>query len=53
MDKRYLGDSVYINEENNMLKLYLNNGYEDHTEIFLEDFVAKELAKYIQEWLEQ
>jgi len=34
--QRYLGDSVYVRVKHGMVNLYLDNGGDDHTEIYLE-----------------
>lgn len=50
MEKKYLGDSVYLEEDGNMLLLTTNNGGGDTNRIFLELYVVEELCRRIQEW---
>ncbi|MEE9366698.1 MAG: hypothetical protein V3W44_08435 [Dehalococcoidales bacterium] len=47
MEKAYLGDSVYAEIENGMLKLTTNNGYEDSNTIYLEPAIIPALLAYI------
>jgi len=46
-EKRYLGDSVYAEIENGMVKLTTNNGFEDRDTIYLELPVYNELSRYV------
>ena len=46
-NKEYLGDSVYVEIENGMLRLSTNNGLGDSNEIYLEGPVYKALIKYV------
>jgi hypothetical protein len=48
--KAYLGDSVYADVENGMLKLTTENGYPDDPRnvIFLEAEVWESLVKYME-----
>jgi hypothetical protein len=50
-DKRYLGDSVYVEMEQGLIKLYTWNGYWDdpRNRIYLEPEVAIELVRYLTE----
>ena len=57
MHKVYLGDSVYADIEDGMLKLTTENGYADDPRnvIFLEPEVYSALTKYVHtkwEWLQ-
>lgn len=45
-EKLYLGDSVYVSYENNMIKLVTNNGLGDSDPIYLEDYVLDALFAY-------
>ena len=47
--KRYLGDSVYIEVENGMLKLTTNNGACDVATIYLEVEVYEGLVTFYEE----
>lgn len=48
MFKEYLGDSVYVEVENGMLKLTTNNGHPDDPRnvIFLEEVTYSALTQY-------
>lgn len=46
--RTYLGDSVYVDIENGMLKLTTENGYGPSNTIYLEPEVADALVKYIE-----
>jgi hypothetical protein len=50
MDKRYLGDSVYVEIENGTLKLTTNNGYPDDPRnvIYLEPEGLHALNQYYE-----
>lgn len=47
--KEYLGDSVYVEIEDGMIKLYTWNGYPDDPRnvIFLEDAVLQNLEDWV------
>lgn len=47
--KRYLGDSVYVDTENGMLKLTTEDGRYVDQVIFLEIEVLAELLRYIED----
>lgn len=47
MTKQYLGDSVYVEVENGMLKLTTENGEETSNTIFMEEEVYDNLVKYV------
>ena len=49
-EKAYLGDSVYAEMENGMIKLTTNNGYGDDPRnvIFLEEQVVDALVGYMK-----
>lgn len=51
MEKRYLGDSVYVEIENGMIKLTTENGFGPTNTIYLElevfDFLHAYLVDYI------
>ena len=49
MTKEYLGDSVYVEIENGMIKLTTENGYGPSNTIFLEVVVYDHLVKYVTE----
>lgn len=49
MKPAYLGDSVYVEIERGMLRLYLDNGYGPKNEIFLEPEVMDTLIRYYDE----
>ena len=55
MDKEYLGDSVYVDVENGMLKLTTENGYPDDPRnvIWLERSVVSALVGYAKAHAEQ
>jgi hypothetical protein len=46
--KQYLGDSVYADIENGMIKLTTNNGMGDSNVIFLEAVVYYALRDYVE-----
>ena len=46
MTKAYLGDSVYADTENGMVKLTTENGYEPSNTIYLEPEVLSALVNY-------
>lgn len=48
--KIYLGDSVYVEQENGMIKLTTNNGYPDDPRnvIYLESEVVESFIDYIE-----
>jgi hypothetical protein len=48
MTKEYLGDGVYAEIENGMIKVTTSNGISDTNTIFLEAPVARKLMFYIQ-----
>lgn len=50
MHKEYLGDSVYAEIENGMVKLTTENGFGPSNEIFLEPEVINALNRYV-EWV--
>lgn len=45
--KAYLGDSVYVEFENSMIKLTTNNGEEDRHTIYLEKPVWDSLKSWV------
>jgi hypothetical protein len=47
LDKTYLGDSVYAEVENGMIKLTTENGFGPTNTIFLEGFVITNLNEYV------
>lgn len=47
MKKCYLGDSVYVEYENGMLKLTTENGYGPTNTIYMEDLVYRSLVAYV------
>jgi hypothetical protein len=47
MHKDYLGDSVYVEIEDGMLKLYLDNGHGPSDTIYLEPEVYDALTRYV------
>jgi hypothetical protein len=51
MNKAYLGDSVYVEVENMMLKLTTNNGYSDDPRnvIYLDADTFEALLKYVKQ----
>ena len=48
MDKEYLGDSVYVELEDGMLRLTTDNGAGVSNEIFFEPEVMEALRKYTE-----
>jgi hypothetical protein len=46
MEKEYLGDGVYVEVQNDMLKLTTEDGYRATNTIFLEPFVYEALVGY-------
>ena len=46
MHKDYLGDGVYAEVEQGMVRLSTNNGYGDHAVIFLEPEVFAALTRW-------
>jgi len=46
--KAYLGDSVYVDVDNGMLKLTTDNGYGPSNTIYLEPEVYEALTRYVQ-----
>jgi hypothetical protein len=48
MFKEYLGDSVYVEIENGMIKLTTENGFGPSNEIFLEPEVFAALVRFVQ-----
>ena len=46
MDKQYLGDSVYAEHENGMIKLTTDNGMGASNTIYLEPEVMAALERY-------
>lgn len=51
--KQYLGDSVYADIENGMIKLTTENGYGESNQIFLEYPVYLNLQIYVSKFIEQ
>jgi len=47
--KEYLGDSVYVELVDNMLKLTTDNGYGASNTIYLEESVFDALVKFTQQ----
>jgi hypothetical protein len=45
--KDYLGDSIYIEIEDGMLKLYLDNGHGPSDTIYLQTDVYEALTRYV------
>ena len=45
---QYLGDSVYVEIENGMVKLTTDNGFGPSNTIYLELFVYDELVRYVE-----
>jgi hypothetical protein len=50
--KRYLGDSVYAEEENGMVKLTTENGYGPSNTIFLEWDVMVQLTRFMDDMIQ-
>lgn len=50
--KEYLGDSVYVEWDGYMLRLFLDNGYEEKNEIFLEPESQIVLVKFIERMIQ-
>jgi len=50
--KQYLGDSVYADMEDGMIKLTTENGYEPNNTIYMEPAVYHALLMYVK-WVEQ
>lgn len=48
MNREYIGDSVYVEIENGMIRLSTNNGGEDSNVIFLETEVFNALLSWYQ-----
>jgi hypothetical protein len=48
MHKEYLGDSVYAEIDNGMIKIYLDNGHGPSDTIYLELEVIDALNRYVQ-----
>jgi len=48
MHKDYLGDSVYAEISQGVVKLYVDNGYGPQDEIYLEQEVIDALNRYVQ-----
>lgn len=46
MNKCYLGDSVYAEKVDGMIRLTTENGFGPSNEIFLEDFVLSALISF-------
>ena len=55
MEKEYLGDSVYVEQENGMTKLTTWNGYKDDPRnvIYMEDTVFSALLIYAKKLNQQ
>lgn len=51
--KRYLGDSVYVEVENGMLKLTTDNGNGPTNTIWLEPIVFDALVEYMNQAIEE
>lgn len=51
MERRYLGDSVYVEIENGMVKLTTNNGYPDDPRnvIFMDQSVWQALIQWLSD----
>ncbi len=49
MKKAYIGDSVYVEVENGMLKLTTENGNGASNTIYLEQEVFEDLIAYVRE----
>ena len=47
--KKYLGDSVYIDIENGMIKLTTNNGYHDEGTIYMDSAVIANFQQYLKD----
>lgn len=52
IEKRYLGDSVYVEIERGMVKLTTDNGRGPSNTIYLEPEVMRALVQYYQDALE-
>lgn len=48
LTRDYMGDSVYVEMENGMVKLFLDNGLGPSDTIFLEPTVAEALVRYFK-----
>jgi hypothetical protein len=46
--KQYLGDSVYVDVENGMVKLYTDNGYGETNVIYFESEVMAAFLQYLK-----
>lgn len=53
MTKEYLGDSVYAEIENDMIKLTTEDGFEASNTIFLEPWVISALMRFWQAHLNE
>ena len=51
MSKQYLGDGVYADMENGMIKLTTENGIEATNTIYLEEEVYEALLNYVK-WIQ-
>ncbi len=52
IEKEYIGDSVYVEVENGMLRLTTDNGLGPTNEIFLEPVVYEGLVRYAERVIE-
>ncbi len=52
MEERYLGDSVYAEVQDGMIKLTTNNGYGANNVIFMDPTVFEALKKYYDDAVE-
>ena len=53
MNKQYIGDGVYVEVENGMLKLTTDDGVYSNNTIYLDSDVLGNLQKYIEELKKQ
>ncbi len=49
MERRYLGDGVYVEMDGSMLKLFTDNGYGPREVIYLEPEVFDALVQYAKQ----
>lgn len=54
MNKQYLGDSVYVSMDGDMIKLTTENGIDIKNTIYLEPEIYSNLVKFVEslDWVE-